>query len=184
MIKNIRLKICIAFLLLLKFQKSIQQDVCIFPEKNFTENINQMAMFYVQMCEKSFCQGKLSYKCGSNHCATNMRKCFNFFKASQINKDPFMEKFKKIRTWNATGICLNGKGCLLKKVVPMRVRINHMITREITCPCKGRFKKACDEKYCALSEAHCKEFNSKLNNLGEKFNAAKCLNDNQIIRLS
>ena len=157
---------------------SIQKDVCSIPEKNFTENIDQMAMLYDHMCEKSFCQGKLNYKCGSNHCTKNIRTCFEFHKIIQISKTASNS------AWNITGICLNGKGCLLKRIVPLRVRINHMITREITCPCKGRFKKACDEKYCALSEAHCKEFNSKLNNLGKKFNAVICLNDNQIIRLS
>ena len=179
------MKIRIAFLLVILFSKyemSIQKDICIIPKKNFTENIYKMAIFHDHMCEKSFCQGKLSYKCGSSHCATNVKACFEYHKtAYNISKTT---SIVKISVWNTTGICLNGKGCLLKRVVPLRVRINHLITREITCPCKGRFKEACGENYCTLSETQCKEFNSELNNLGTKFNAVKCLNDNQIIRLS
>ena len=89
------MKICLAFLLvilLLKNEMSIQKDVCIFPEE-----IYYMAIFDDHVCEKSFCRGKLNYKCGPSHCATNKRTCFNFFKKTYLDKTISIKRFKKSR---------------------------------------------------------------------------------------
>ena len=165
---------------LLKFKMAFQQDVCISPRKIFTQSIDQMAFYYDHICEKSFCQGILNFKCGVSHCAKNRKTCCEFLKKPSVCKPPRKKGLKKKKVWNDTGICLNGKGCFLKRVFLMRVRINHMIKKPINCRCKDSFKVACGEKYCALSQVHCKEFNSKLN-LSINFAAAKCFNDNQIL---
>jgi len=43
---------------------AFQQGVCISPSKIFTQSIDQMAFYYDHICEKSFCQGILNFKCG------------------------------------------------------------------------------------------------------------------------
>jgi len=151
-----------------------EQDVCIIPKNIYTKQFHND-----YFCEKPFCQGNLNFKCGLNHCTKNMNKCLKAFMNNQIN---FVRPVKMFKIWNATGICLNGKGCNLHKIVPMRSGTYHRISKKIDCPCKNQFKVPCGNQYCALSKAYCDEFYSKMDK-NEKFLIKKCFNDNQVIKL-
>ena len=151
------------------------QDVCLIrrPQKKMATKEND------HKCEKSFCQGNLSFNCSIDHCSINAKKCFEFFKSKLQTTNQ-----TKTIEWNTTDICLNGKGCLIQKVIRMRSHTYHQILKTIDCPCTNNYNVSCSgEKYCALSKKHCDDFNLNLKKLGLEFKAAKCLNDGQIIKI-
>ena len=159
------------FLIFSKINLSIERDVCILSNKASKSDFK---------CEKCFCGVNFSFKCGVSHCSTNVAKCFEFIKAKHLAGFAM-----KSGDWNATEICLNGKGCYKQKVVLMRSRTNHKILKKIDCPCINAFRVLCNEdKYCALIRDHCKSFNMKMRYFGSEFNAVKCFNDDIIINLN
>jgi hypothetical protein len=75
------MRIFFLFLLFLNISLILGQDVCVIQSKMLTSNIE--SNIGNPICEKSFCQGNYSFKCGANHCSTNVKKCFEFIKAKQ-----------------------------------------------------------------------------------------------------
>lgn len=112
--------IFLAFLML-SLRMSIPSEICILPEK---EHLHHN---YEPTCKNSTCGGKLSFKCGLSHCSKNSNKCIHFLlKTQPLNKS---------REFKLESICLNGNRCFVQKIVRLRSRTQHKISKNITCPC-------------------------------------------------
>ena len=133
-----------------------------FQTKNLSENF---------LSEKKDCEGKLSYKCRTNHCSIYDA----FFKLRENNEPKFKRKFK---TSTVKDFCINGKDCFHKKITPMRSRTNHKSLKKIDCPCIKNHAFICGKSHCAANGLACFNFFAR-NSSVTIFNG--CGNDNIII---
>lgn len=149
-------------------------NLCALRSKN-RRSFNAQTLSNNLLCENKNCEGKLSYKCGTNHCSINKKLCDDFFKLREKNEEKFKRKFK---TSIVKDICINGKDCFHKKITPMRSRTNHKSLKKIDCPCIKNHAFICGKSHCAANGLACFKFLAR-NSSATILNG--CGNDNIII---
>lgn len=150
---------------------------------------------YEIKCQKTKCEGKLSYKCGSDYCAENKRSCdviFNLMFLLRSYKglllfEKELEKYtnfiQKINhcsveqyTLKSEDVCLNGGGCYSVSGFSFRMSLNK-VSKSIDCPCRGNHSYHCGEKYCTAHSDACEALNRNGLNVSQN-----CGNSNQVIK--
>jgi len=162
---------------------SSSSQYCVVSEKRCENKFDSTTQKYKMICDELKCNGtSLSYQCSIDHCALNKSYCDE--KETQENSNEIndlkkmfkmsirvIKKCSNISTkWHVNDVCINGKECFIKKVVPMRSRTNKKITKKIVCTCTGKHSYQCTNDFCTLNSHTCIHFSLKTYSLNEAYN--------------
>lgn len=185
----------ITLLLINKILSLSTNDLCIRIQDKCTGNYDSNHNYDVT-CVKTKCEGKLSYRCGQDYCATNKKSCDTVFNLmfllrsykglllfeKELDKySDFIQKIKECPSeaylFQEEDVCSNGIGCYSKAGFSFRIGKNKVI-KPVNCPCMKEHSFQCGDDFCAIHSNACDEFRQNSSNLMAK----KCGNDNQILR--
>lgn len=194
--KNVLMK-SFLFIFLISQIKSLQlENVCMMSETTCIGSYDK-SLKYALKCEKNTCDGKLSFKCDSDHCTSNKITCdsllgLNFLikfysrlKLYDKHLKTYKTFFKSIKScdlkkyeWTPRDVCLNGLNCHLKEALKIR-HLNIYTLKKTECPCSGVHSYRCGDQHCAFHQKGCDEFLLKLKDNSSILN---CKNSNIILQ--
>lgn len=174
-------------------------DICIITEEVCKGHYDKYEN-YETKCEREKCSGKIDFQCGIDHCSSSPETCeklrnlqlvFKSLVKSRINENKlhsikvFLKSIRKCPSeayeWDINDICLNGKNCYSKQVLPLRYEKVRLI-KKIDCLCEKKHSYKCEKDYCAANKKACDTFAaSYLNNSTFRINA--CGNDRRVYKL-
>lgn len=164
------IKILILYLILAELKCQASDDICLLQSIE-------------TKCERDF-----NYKCAGRYCSNSKSSCFYFKRMNQkliyLNKlrstakltlddiykyeynnyYQFIKKFRKCPVYDFNAVCVNGKRCLAKRKLPIRLDGITLLTK-IQCPCTKDHPYTCGKQYCTLDKPSCVNFLFKNSNL-------------------